>query len=290
MKRFLGSFAIVSLIAGPAFAADMSVRAPVYTKAPPPMPIYSWDGWYIGGNAGYAFNDNNDVNTLSGNVFAFAGAGGPNLANAITAASNFSASAGKSGFIGGGQVGRNWQFSSVWVAGLETDIQGVSGKGSSSVASTVAVPGFANSIVQAATVTHGIDYLGTFRGRLGILATPSLLFYGTGGLAYGGVNASTNVAQNLTGGSAVAPPAWSGAGAFSDTRVGWAAGAGLEWMFAPNWSTKVEYLHYDLGSVSYGVSPLVSNAAAASPFTVNNLQSSTRFSGDIVRAGLNYKF
>jgi outer membrane immunogenic protein len=291
MRKFLGSIAVACLIVGPAFAADMAVRAPVYTKAPPPpAPVYSWDGWYIGGNAGYAFNNNNNVDTGGTNVFAFAGGGAPNLAAAITALSNFSAGVGKNGFIGGGQIGRNWQFSNTWVAGIEADIQGVSGKGSSSVASTLAVPGFPNSVVQAATVTNGIDYLGTLRGRLGILATPSLLLYGTGGLAYGGVSASTNVSQTLTGASAVAPPTWAGAGAFSDTRFGWAAGAGLEWMFAPNWTTKVEYLHYDLGSVNYGASPLVTNAAAASPFTINNLQSSARFNGDIVRAGLNYKF
>jgi outer membrane immunogenic protein len=109
-------------------------------------------------------------------------------------------------------------------------------------------------------------------------------------LAYGGVEASTSIAQNLTGPNGLLPPNWGGAGALSDTRIGWTAGAGVEWMFLQGWSAKAEYLHYDLGSVSYGVSPLVSNAAAASPFTTNTVQSKTSFAGDVVRAGVNYHF
>jgi outer membrane immunogenic protein len=128
------------------------------------------------------------------------------------------------------------------------------------------------------------------RGRLGFLYTPTLLFYGTSGLAYGGVKAETGISQSIRGASPVVPPAWSGTGAFSDTRFGWTAGAGFEWMFIPNWTTKVEYLHYDLGSATYALTPLVTKAVVAAPFTVNALQSTASFSGDIIRAGLNYKF
>jgi hypothetical protein len=58
----------------------------------------------------------------------------------------------------------------------------------------------------------------------------------------------------------------------------------------PHWTAKVEYVHYDLGSVTYGVGPLVTNAVVAAPFTSNALQSATSFSGDVVRTGVNYKF
>ncbi len=64
------------------------------------------------------------------------------------------------------------------------------------------------------------------RGRAGWLFTPTLLVYGTAGFAYGGVQA------------------WS----YTNTRTGWTAGGGLEWMFAPRWSAKVEYLYADLDS------------------------------------------
>jgi outer membrane immunogenic protein len=82
---------------------------------------------------------------------------------------------------------------------------------------------------------------------------------------------------------------WFGHGSFSDTRVGWTAGGGLEWLFAPNWSAKAEYLYYDLGAVTYGGSPIATFTGGAL-FTLNALQSSTRFNGHVVRAGLNYHF
>jgi outer membrane immunogenic protein len=117
------------------------------------------------------------------------------------------------------------------------------------------------------------------------LITPSLLVYGTGGLAYGGVNFGASVFQVLTAFPAVGPGISSTA--FSDTRVGWTAGGGVEWMFMPNWSAKVEYLYYDLGNVtppgSVFVYPVVAN-----PIGVNG--ATTRFDGHIVRAGVNYHF
>lgn len=288
MRKVLSAVGATLLFAGPAMAADLAVKAP---RAVPLMPILTWDGWYIGANAGYAFNSGSNVDTVSTNTFAFAGAGGPNLAAAVTALSNFSAPAGQNGFIGGGQIGYNKQLSNMWVVGIEADIQGLSDKGSSTVVSSVGVAGFANTLTQTAAVSKEVDYLGTVRGRLGLLASPSVLFYGTGGLAYGGVQASTSVAQAVTGApTGLLPPAWAGAGSLSDTRVGWTAGGGVEWMFMPGWSAKAEYLHYDLGSASYAVSPLVSNAQVASPFTINTLQSKTSFTGDVVRAGLNYHF
>lgn len=288
MKKLILSTAIVPLFSIAAYAADLpnTKEAPAY--APPP-PALSWAGFYAGLNAGYEFGDD-PVNTTSTNTFIGLGAGGPALAAAITGLSNFSAPANNHRFIGGGQIGYNWQFSTLWVAGLETDIQGLAGsQGSSTIASTSAITGFpVNALDQTASVSRGVDYLGTVRGRVGILAIPNLLLFGTGGLAYGGVEASTRITQTLTGPSAVSPPTWSGAGSVSNTRVGWTVGGGLEWMFLPNWSAKVEYLYYDLGSVTYGLGPLVSNNGAR--FTVNTLQSSARFNGDIARVGVNYHF
>jgi outer membrane immunogenic protein len=73
-------------------------------------------------------------------------------------------------------------------------------------------------------------------------------------------------------------------------RFGWAAGLGAEWLFLPNWSTSLEYLHYDLGDATYGVSPLVTNTAVIKPFTVNAVQTNVPFNGEIIRAGVNYHF
>jgi len=143
--------------------------------------------------------------------------------------------------------------------------------------------------VFGASVSRALDYLGTVRGRLGLLFGPSPLFYGTVGLAYGDVSASTSIAQNVFGHSHLDSSVWAGAGAYSGTLVGWTGGAGAEWMFLPSWSTRVEYPHYDLGAGNYCVSPLVSNERH-SPFTVNALESNARFNGDVIRAGLNYHF
>jgi outer membrane immunogenic protein len=210
---------------------------------------------------------------------------------------NFDAPINTIGFMGGGQVGYNWQIpwlATALVAGIEADIQGMSAKASSSVASNTAPTlGLPNTLNQTASVSTGVDYLGTLRARLGMLVGflgTTVLYYATGGLAYGGVSASTAVTQTLGGPSIVAPPTWAGSGSFSGTRIGWAAGLGAEWMFFPNWSTSLEYLHYDLGSATYGVSPLVSNTAAVKPYTVNTLQSNPPFNGEIVRAGVNYHF
>jgi outer membrane immunogenic protein len=84
----------------------------------------------------------------------------------------------------------------------------------------------------------------------GYLALPSLLAYVTAGLAYGGASSNTTFTEQVTGACACgASP--SVAGSTSAPRAGWTAGAGLEYMFAPNWTVKAEYLYYDLGSVTY---------------------------------------
>ena len=90
-----------------------------------------------------------------------------------------------------------------------------------------------------------LDWFGTVRGRLGFLATPTFLLYGTGGLAYGRVASATVNSFTAT------PDIYTGS--TSTTRAGWTAGAGGEWMFAPNWSAKAEYLYVDLGTVGYNV-------------------------------------
>jgi outer membrane immunogenic protein len=123
-----------------------------------------------------------------------------------------------------------------------------------------------------------------------------MLVYGTGGLAYGNVSASTSLSQTVTNPpppTVLLSPTWAGAGAVSDTRVGWTAGGGVEWMFLPGWSAKAEYLHYDLGSLSYGMSPLMTSTLKLlkpAPLTTNTLQSKAGFTGDIVRAGINWHF
>ncbi len=281
MRKVFGLVGATLLFTGSAFAADLA--RPAY-KAPPLAPVLGWGGWYAGVNAGWIRSDD-DVSTV-----ATPGPDSPpvipvGVTEGLAALSTGSVPvSSKSGFIGGGQVGYNWQFGS-FVTGLETDIQGLSGlRNSGSVLTAATVVGVPVASLQAAETDT--KFLGTVRGRIGFLATPTFLVYGTGGLAYGGVSGNVALAQAGTNGFAGA-----GAASFSETRVGWTAGGGLEWMFAPNWSAKAEYLHYDLGTTNVswqGIGTASSLFFRGVAFQTNT--SSFRFDGDFVRAGVNYHF
>jgi outer membrane immunogenic protein len=128
------------------------------------------------------------------------------------------------GVIGGGQIGYNWQTGGL-VLGVEGDFQGSGERRSDS--GTIGGIGF--------TVDQDIPWFATIRGRLGYAAGP-WLFYGTGGAAW------QNYKLSVT-----AP-----GGSVSDnaTKAGWTAGGGVEWMFAPQWSLKAEYLYMDTGNTN----------------------------------------
>ena len=93
-------------------------------------------------------------------------------------------------------------------------------------------------------------------------------------------------------------PTLGGAGRYSDIRVGWTAGGGLEWAFTPNWTLKAEALYYDLGSASFASSPVGAmdpdgtngGGFAGAPLFANSPVTRVRYDGVIARAGLNYHF
>ncbi len=293
MKRIVLTAAFAALGSASALATDLPSRT--YTKAPAAAaPAYNWSGWYGGLNAGWVggsgrvSNDASIVSTSTAPVNAEAMAlGATNTAGT------------SSGFIGGGQFGYNYQFSHLVVAGFEADIQGLSGahKRSSS-----AIPllddreregaGIA-SVVTNSTTTRDLSYLGTLRARIGVLAVPSFLLYATGGLAYGGVKSDTTIAQSVTN-TDRPPPSTLTSGSFSGTRVGYVVGGGGEWMLSANWSAKLEYLHYDLGSATYATGGLANNTDQTSlkgdGTAAVATSSKVRFNDNIVRVGVNYHF
>jgi outer membrane immunogenic protein len=267
MRRCVG-WALASIVSlgfsglGGAMAADMAVKARPMAA---PVAVYNWTGWYVGVNGGYAWDDS------TGNLNAFTTAAGSDFTAAVAAGGTprFLGAKHEGGF-GGAQVGYNWQMSN-WLFGLEADIQGADiGKTSTTV--FLGGGGIAPSV---STGRDHLDWFGTVRGRVGVTAN-NVLFYGTGGLAYGGVQTSiTNVFTPGTAGTF--------AGSSSDTRFGWAAGAGVEWGFAPNWSVKGEYLHIDLGS---------SNVTMLDPVHFPLASATYRFHHELetVRVGVNYRF
>jgi outer membrane immunogenic protein len=262
MKKILLGAAVAMLGIAPALAADM---APRYTKAPPPVAamVYSWTGFYVGGNVGYGWYDRNSTLAETGTVVFF----GPALAaGALPSVYGVN----PRGALGGGQVGYNWQ-TGVWVFGVEADIQGADVKGSLTL-NTTGFPGF---VPITATATEKLDWFGTARGRVGFAANTAL-FYVTGGLAYGHVSHSFFTAAAAVGQSAF--------GSDSQVDVGYTVGAGVEWAFNNNWSVKGEYLFMDLGNrttTAFGVTGTPVGAT---------LGLREREQYNIVRVGLNYKW
>jgi len=292
LRRILLASAGAMALAGTAIAADMPVAPP-----PPPPPL--WTGFYIGVNAGGTWGNNNSVNTATANLDPGNGLGNEavyNVASAGLATTNISPQT--TAFIGGGQIGYNWQVDRTWVLGLEADMQWTGEKSSTSL--TTVGPRYGSSIIglpvglgadfnaiasQTAALSYNLQWFATFRGRAGVLVDPQTLLYGTGGLAVGDfkytAQTTTSVqvfTPGLAGTTPLGPPLiLAGAAASSsDTRVGWTVGAGIERKFSPNWSGKLEYLYMDFGTKTYFAG------------TVN--QADVSFHDNIFRAGINYEF
>ncbi|HMN72032.1 MAG TPA: porin family protein [Rhodoblastus sp.] len=192
-KLLLAATCFSAVMGGAAFAADLPSRKappPIYTS---PAPVFSWTGFYIGANVGYGWMDAFN----KGVVFAPGGLADPH-----------------GGIVGGGQIGYNYQFSPMFVAGLETDFQG--------------------SGVGGGITARKTPWFGTVRARLGVtpFAAPVML-YATGGFAYGRLNIGPFFPTGVS---------------FGKVATGWTAGAGVEYAFTPNWSAKVEYLFTNLGA------------------------------------------
>lgn len=225
-KILLGTVALIALGTASAFAADLPART--YTKAPAyvPAPIYNWTGFYIGGHVGGAFAGSSDFGNNDGR------------------------------FLGGVQVGADYQFAPNWVLGIEGQYSWT-GRDTRSAAF---VPG-------GFTISDRTSNLGSVTGRLGYTWGPALL-YAKGGVAFREKD-KVFVTNTATG---LATPFTS-----SSDDVGYTVGAGLEYLFAPSWSAKVEYQYYNFGKTN--VTDLASATAVS-------------FTNDVhtVKAGINYRF
>ena len=269
-KKIALAAALAASFAGSALAADLpSKKAPV--AAPPVM---SWTGFYVGANAGGAWSGNN-----SGSLQVYGGA--PAL-SAIPVGNKVFNNYG--GFLGGGQVGYNYQLMQSFVIGAEADIQGLAGN-SGTANFTGFSSGNGTSYTTVGKASSNLQYIGTVRGRVGYLVMPTLLAYGTAGFAYGGVSSTVSLATAGSGGTF----GGSGGGtsiAYSNTQAGWTAGGGVEWMFAPNWSAKAEYLYYSLSN-GYASGGVIDTNTGAWGYGIG---ASRSYNGNIVRAGVNYHF
>jgi outer membrane immunogenic protein len=260
MKRLVLAIASASLLScGLANAADMPVKA---RPLPPPVPVFSWTGFYFGAHVGGAWGTTESTaNSLSvcAQIDGFCGP--------VFAASGFSVPISQTqtnGFLGGVQGGYNWQFAPWGVIGVEAQFSWTDLKGTSPCV-----------VVLACSTDH--DWITTLAGRFGV-TYDRLLLYVKGGVAWSKVTYSAS----LTLGSP-----FDFTTSVSDTRVGAMFGTGVEYAFWGNWSAKIEYDYIRFKDKDYTF-PL---AFTAGPFNVNlNFDTTIKEHIHLVKAGLNYRF
>ena len=249
-KFLLCTVASAALLTSPAFAADLPVKA----RPAPPL-AWSWAGFYIGGHGGYGWKQNDFAEVIQATPTLLT-LGGIN----------------SSGWVAGGQAGYNWQFGR-WVAGLEVDgsATGIRGEATPLVRTFGAI-----SFTDARS--DDVKYLGTVRARVGgsiPFANTDVLLYGTAGLAWERVNRTDT--------AVLASPVLTQTVATTTPRdhFGWVAGAGGEVRLgATNWIGRVEYLHYDFGTVEQATSVTVTGVVPG-----NFADKGGRQTIDVVRAG-----
>jgi opacity protein-like surface antigen len=230
-------------------------------KDAPAATPFAWRGFYFGVNAGYGWGAT-DVG-----VAGLSPLGDFHLDFEVPIGFHYDTG----GFVGGVQAGYNVQMGR-WVLGVEADIDYARISGTESI--TLIDLGVFNT-----TAEQRVSWLGTVRGRAGILPMPSLLLYGTAGLAYGETRLRGGVVQF----GAPCGIAECSFGSASGVSTGWTAGAGFEYALDRRTSIKGEYLFVDLGDKSV-------NVTAPLGFPPANYRITSDFDFHLLRAGLNFKF
>lgn len=192
------------------------------------------------------------------------------------------------GWLAGVTIGGQKQLGAL-VLGIEGDFAYARITGDEDFSAQGAAAGYSWKIEQE------LETLGTLRARIGY-ANGDLLIFGTGGVAFGQVSSSETVSADHRQG--FTPTAVTAEASADESHIGWVAGAGIEWRFAPGWSFKTEYLHIDLGEAGYKFSgkaypdkPACTGPISSScsfPHTTDSFGSALEI--DMVRAGVNYRF
>jgi outer membrane immunogenic protein len=245
------------MLSGPAFAADLPARmpakAPIATSAP-----VSWTGCYVGAHAGAGWGRTVifDPNANGSTIGHFAPTPGDTINIQGT------------GAIVGGQIGCDYQFATNWVVGFAGDFSWAKIDGQTND------PFFGGKDgVNPLTLEAHTNFLASTTGRVGY-AWDHYLLYAKGGVAWSHNKYTiNNFGCVFLGGACYANA--------SETRIGWTAGGGFEWSFAPNWSVLAEYDHYGFGTKSVTFFDAGQNVSVV--FDVKP-------DIDVVKVGLNYRF
>ena len=237
------------LAAAPAMAAEV----PMPVKAPWQVPVvqaYDWTGLYVGGHLGYAGGRSNWSSP-------------PDLSSSLDLFQSSDIFTGSGSYFGGLQIGYDYMLPNRVVLGAQLDASFPGFPRNDISIGGISI--FSTPEIGLASYSENVLHSGTLRARVGY-APDNWLVYATGGFAWTYDQLTlTQLADDTTIDS---PFLW---------RLGWAAGGGVEYAFAPNWTANVEYLF-----TKYGNSSVM--------FPNAGLQFTSDFSLQQVRAGLNYRF
>jgi outer membrane immunogenic protein len=263
MRRL--SVALIAAVSTVAFtqiasAADLPVKAPAYNA--PVATAYNWTGCYIGAHIGYGWNHVRNTDDLSTDW---------PLGQAVDIDGN--------GFLGGGQIGCDYQLRSNFVIGIEGDLSAADISGSTLVTSGLGAPAPTGSTLTVNTHAK-TDWLGTVTGRLGY-SFDSTLLYVKGGVAFAHDKYGGDWSANIIGFGTLA-----GSVSATDTRTGWIIGGGLEHAFTKNWSAKIEYNYMDFGTHAVSFPVAIPSPGPSGTFYIGDISQTIQ----TVTAGINYRF
>jgi outer membrane immunogenic protein len=242
LKKTLGLLASAAMALGVsqmASAADLPMKA-----VAAPLPVWTWTGFYVGAHVGAGWGTTESTLTRA----SFPGLG------AVAFTFPFSQNS-RSGFLGGGQVGYNWQ-SGLVVIGAQADIAGMDVKGTTPCLVLLAC-------------TSKSDWLATATGRIGAVVMDRGLIYAKGGAAWMNTTHSVSIFNTqLT--------------SKESTSWGWTLGMGTEWMITRNWTAFVEYNYIEFDKKNEAFT------FVALPGLVINADLKNKLS--VAKVGVNYKF
>jgi len=256
--RYLGSVALAALIIGPAMAADLPVKAPAYKAPPAAVAVYDWTGFYIGIHGGGAWSRGDGIVDPLPSPIDF------NMSREV-----FNLRGDRA--LAGVHAGYNWQPVPNALFGVEADWSWTNVRASET--RPARDPAGVPFPVETITMSRNLDWLASFRARLG-LTFNSFLIYGTGGLALGSVAyAGSHVSGNFI---------WPAN--LRQTEVGFVVGGGGEWGLTSNLTLRGEYLYYRLN----GESVTVDSIPTSPPFQLRYTWQP--HDTHVARAALTYKW
>jgi outer membrane immunogenic protein len=252
--KFIAAAATLLASTSLSSAADLAVKAPYAA----PAPVWSWTGFYLGAHVGAGWG------TTESSLSSFSALG------VVTPLGIALDQNSRSGVLGGGQVGYNWQTG--WaVLGVQGDITGMNVNGTT-------------PCLVVLSCTGKSDWMATLTGRFGGVVADRTLVYVKGGAAW----MHTDHKLALPGAiAALAPAGFPTSFSNSETSLGWLLGLGAEYAFSPNWSAFIEYdyIEFNKKSVSNDFSTF---AALPAGSLVVNTDIKNKLS--IAKVGINYKF